>query len=102
MMSRQGSQMALALTLLGLLLYAGTAESRILRTQKERRFLLDDAAAAVEGGYYMSCGAAPLCGVLVLETGLGEGPYQSETPVLHGLWPQDRNYGSSACVRPKK
>lgn len=49
---------------------------------------------------FMDCGTAPLCGVLALETGLGSGAYNHETPTLHGLWPETGRYGSSSCVRP--
>lgn len=49
---------------------------------------------------FMDCGTAPLCGVLTLETGYGAGPYQHSEPVLHGLWPQVEQYGSSACALP--
>lgn len=51
-------------------------------------------------GGYMECGSAPLCGVLVLETGLGEGNYHHDAPAVHGLWPQDGAYGTSQCIRP--
>jgi len=59
-------------------------------------------AASADGYYYMSCGTAALCAVLVVETGLGDGPYRHDKPVLHGLWPQDGSFGSSVCIRPKK
>jgi hypothetical protein len=48
----------------------------------------------------MSCGGAPYCGVLTLETGDGDGNYAHEYPQLHGLWPQVGNYGDSECVSP--
>ena len=43
---------------------------------------------ASNGPNFMDCRAAPLCGVLTLETGLGGGKYQHDQPVVHGLWPQ--------------
>jgi len=49
---------------------------------------------------FMDCGGAPLCGVLTLETGLGKGAYKHRDPVVHGLWPENGNYGSSKCIRP--
>ena len=51
---------------------------------------------------YMDCGTSPLCGVLVLQTGLGPGAYQHSKPGVHGLWPEDGSYGSSACVKPSQ
>jgi len=42
-----------------------------------------------------------LYGHLVLETGLGEGAYQHQTPAVHGLWPEVSPYGQSECVRPQ-
>lgn len=52
-------------------------------------------------GGNMNCGrGVQLCGVLSLETGLGKGAYHHSEPVVHGLWPQTGNYGSSNCVRP--
>lgn len=41
-----------------------------------------------------------MCGVLVLETGKGEGPYKHNHSGLHGLWPQVAPYGSSECIAP--
>ena len=48
---------------------------------------------------YMDCEGAPLCGVLTLETGLGNGPYAHDSPSVHGLWPEVNKYGSSQCIR---
>lgn len=51
---------------------------------------------------YMNCGpGVPLCGVLALESGFGKGYYRHKQPVVHGLWPQVGNYGSSRCIAPK-
>lgn len=47
----------------------------------------------------MSCGGG-LCGVLVLETGQGQGYYQHSKPSVHGLWPEVAPYGDSKCVAP--
>eukprot|EP00873_Tetraselmis_striata_P036238 jgi/Tetstr1/456502/TSEL_043225.t1 len=92
---------ALLLLIAGLLfLHIGTVESRTLHAAAETAYRSEsDTSAAVEG-HYMSCGAAPLCSVLVLETGLGDGAYRHSTPVLHGLWPQGGSFGSSSCIRP--
>ena len=47
---------------------------------------------------------ADLFGVLVVETGNGQGYYKHDTPTVHGLWPQVCAsygcYGNSACVAP--
>lgn len=51
---------------------------------------------------FMDCSGAPLCGVLTLETGLGSGAYEHDTPVLHGLWPEVGSFGSSPCKAPRK
>merc|ERR1712232_1015634 len=49
----------------------------------------------------MYCGdGVPLCGVLALESGLGKGHYHGDT-MVHGLWPQVGNYGSSKCIPPQ-
>jgi len=49
----------------------------------------------------MACGdGVPLCGVLVLQSGLGKGPYRHNEPTVHGLWPQTGQYGNSKCVKP--
>ena len=49
---------------------------------------------------YMNCGSTSLCGVLTLETGLGDGTYSHDVPTTHGLWPETGSYGSSKCVAP--
>ena len=57
------------------------------------------------GGHpsHMDCGAAPLCGVMVLESGYGEGLYGHTTgPVVHGLWPETGSFGTSQCIKPSK
>jgi len=52
-------------------------------------------------GRQMDCGAdVEVCGVLTLETGEGKGNYQHPQPVVHGLWPQNGNYGTSDCDKP--
>lgn len=51
-------------------------------------------------GGSMDCGGAPLCGVIVLETGLGSGNYKHDSPCVHGLWPQVKPYGTSQCKKP--
>lgn len=56
---------------------------------------------ASNGPNFMDCRAAPLCGVLTLETGLGGGKYQHDQPVVHGLWPQVDSYGTSSCTAPR-
>ena len=48
----------------------------------------------------MDCKGAPLCGVLVLETGLGSGNYHHDAVAVHGLWPETGSYGSSQCIKP--
>eukprot|EP00469_Lotharella_globosa_P018687 CAMPEP_0167813534 /NCGR_PEP_ID=MMETSP0112_2-20121227/1910_1 /TAXON_ID=91324 /ORGANISM="Lotharella globosa, Strain CCCM811" /LENGTH=199 /DNA_ID=CAMNT_0007712633 /DNA_START=67 /DNA_END=666 /DNA_ORIENTATION=+ len=50
----------------------------------------------------MHCGAAPLCGVLVLESGYGSGSYHHGEPAVHGLWPETGRYGTSQCIQPKE
>merc|ERR1712159_251697 len=47
----------------------------------------------------MDCGSAPLCGVLVLESGHGTGKYAHSNPVVHGVWPETGSYGSSKCIK---
>jgi hypothetical protein len=54
------------------------------------------------GNAYMDCGAVAVCGVIVLETGLGDGNYRHDSPVVHGIWPEVGDYGSSQCVAPSK
>ena len=41
-----------------------------------------------------------VCGVLVIETGLGSGVYNHTYPAVHGLWPEVSPYGNSQCVAP--
>jgi len=49
----------------------------------------------------MVCGdGVALCGVLTLQTGLGEGVYSHPTPSVHGLWPEVAPYGTSECAKP--
>ena len=49
----------------------------------------------------MVCGdGVELCGVLTLQTGLGEGVYSHPTPSVHGLWPEVAPYGTSECTKP--
>lgn len=49
----------------------------------------------------MMCGdGVPLCGVLVLQSGYGSGPYKHPEPTVHGLWPQTGHYGNSKCLAP--
>lgn len=51
---------------------------------------------------FMRCDAeVPLCGVLTLETGHGDGVYGRGAPAVHGLWPQVGRYGNSSCRAPK-
>jgi len=58
--------------------------------------------ASSSGSVYMDCGTGvPLCGVLTLESGYGSGKYSHSSPVVHGLWPQVDNYGSSKCIAPQ-
>ena len=51
---------------------------------------------------YMNCGPATLCGVLVLETGFGDGYYRHDQPSVHGLWPEVGEYGTSKCMKPTR
>lgn len=56
---------------------------------------------AVPLGGRMDCGdGVPLCGVVTLETGLGPARYQHDAPVVHGLWPEVGQFGSSKCIAP--
>jgi len=48
----------------------------------------------------MECGSAPLCGVLTVDSGLGESSYHHRLPVVHGLWPEIGRYGTSRCEAP--
>ena len=50
---------------------------------------------------FMDCARASICGVLVLETGLGSGSYRHPLPRVHGLWPETPPFGSSECGRPQ-
>ncbi|KAI8901181.1 hypothetical protein BC833DRAFT_578747 [Globomyces pollinis-pini] len=50
----------------------------------------------------MDCGRAKYCGVLTLERGDGPGNYYHDTPVVHGLWPENGQFGNSACVGGNK
>jgi hypothetical protein len=49
----------------------------------------------------MNCGSAPLCGVLVIESGYGSGAYHQDLPGMHGLWPETGSYGTSQCIAPQ-
>ena len=59
-------------------------------------------ASFVPGNAYMDCGPAFLCGVLVLETGFGDGYYKHDKPSVHGLWPEVGEYGTSKCKKPTR
>lgn len=51
----------------------------------------------------MDCGpGVSLCGVLVLQSGLGHNHYKHREPHVHGLWPETGKYGGSECVRPSE
>lgn len=51
----------------------------------------------------MTCGeGVPLCGVLVLQSGLGRGEYRHASPTVHGLWPQTGRHGTSQCRAPRR
>lgn len=53
-------------------------------------------------GHRMDCGKdVEVCGVLTLESGEGKGAYTHPQPVVHGLWPQTSNFGTSECERPE-
>ena len=50
----------------------------------------------------MNCGKeVKVCGVLALQSGLGEGVYGGGRPAVHGLWPQVRQFGNSICELPR-
>ena len=50
----------------------------------------------------MECGeGVVLCGVLTLESGFGPGAYSHPEPGVHGLWPENGQYGDSACLKPE-
>jgi len=66
-----------------------------------RAMLLGSALAATGSAGHMDCGEAPMCGLLVLESGGGSGHYHHTKPVVHGLWPQVPPYGTSKCMKPK-
>jgi hypothetical protein len=51
---------------------------------------------------FLDCGSVPYCGILVLERGDGPGNYNHAVPSVHGLWPQDKEYGTSQCVNARK
>jgi len=49
----------------------------------------------------MTCGSGvPLCGVITLESGLGDGFYKHKGASVHGLWPETGSYGTSQCIAP--
>lgn len=49
----------------------------------------------------MDCGSGvPLCGVLTVQSGYGEGNYKHAKPGVHGLWPETGDYGTSQCLAP--
>lgn len=50
---------------------------------------------------YMDCNGTALCGVLTVESGIGDGYYEHKHPAVHGLWPQTSRFGSSACIPPE-
>lgn len=53
-------------------------------------------------GKFMDCGeGVRMCGALVLQTGDAEGTYHHDEPVVHGLWPQLKPFGSSQCEPPR-
>lgn len=53
------------------------------------------------GSMRMDCGEhVETCGVLTLESGLGNGFYEHRLPAVHGLWPQVGHYGTSKCIPP--
>merc|ERR1712216_1110506 len=61
-----------------------------------------ESAIAGRGSSKMDCGPnVQLCGILVLESGFGSGVYHHKEPVVHGLWPQTGQYGTSKCIAPK-
>ena len=41
-----------------------------------------------------------VCGVLVVESGLGSGRYKQAQPQVHGLWPNVPPHGTSPCIAP--
>ena len=61
------------------------------------------AAAATAGGTPMECGArVNVCGIITLESGLGDGVYAHKEPSVHGLWPEVGTYGTSSCIAPSQ
>lgn len=48
---------------------------------------------------FMDCNGT-VCGVVVLETGMGKTHYKHDRPSVHGLWPQNGRFGTSACISP--
>lgn len=55
----------------------------------------------VRGGKSMDCKGAPLCGVLTLESGMGDGNYKHKMASVHGIWPENGAYGTSQCIKPQ-
>jgi len=54
-----------------------------------------DGPGVVDGGEKGKCGhLVPNCGVLVLQSGYGDGVYRLDEPAVHGLWPYE-------CLLPK-
>lgn len=50
----------------------------------------------------MTCGSkVSLCGLLTLESGYGPGTYNHPVPHVHGLWPENGQYGTSQCIAPQ-
>ena len=59
--------------------------------------------AATAGGTPMECGArVNVCGIITLESGLGDGVYAHKEPSVHGLWPEVGTYGTSSCIAPSQ
>jgi len=55
----------------------------------------------LDSGATMKCGSSvSVCGLLVIETGLGSGVYDHPYPTVHGLWPEVSPYGDSDCIAP--
>ena len=51
----------------------------------------------------MTCGSTvKLCGLLTLESGYGPGTYNHPVPHVHGLWPENGQYGTSQCIAPSQ
>lgn len=64
-------------------------------------FLLVAVFSFIKADCRMICGDnVKLCGILVLESGLGPNVYRHKLPTVHGLWPQVDNYGTSECILP--